>query len=334
MGLSIRQISLQYGLNPSHIRRLTHLGILHVSMGTGTLRPIYTKEVVDSLIEGDHFVVCLICGSWQGQMTDKHLRSCSGVGLQEYAQRYPHAPIMCSVVVDSRRKTEQQKAHQSKVLRDRFNTPEGVETRMQISRAAQRLMSTGYRQRASAHLSVLNASPERRLSKAKEMKARWDSGVQRDLVEGWHRDNPEQSQANIARARTHIKDPTMLLARSAIKVTSMLHLGFKEMLLRHGVQGFQTEGVVGPYRFDEVNYNLKMCVEIDGCYWHGCVECGFRGVSNTLVNDRRKTKYIHKAGWTLVRIPEHMIHQHPEQAIGLVLSHIESQRMSYGPQSA
>jgi hypothetical protein len=57
-------------------------------------------------------------------------------------------------------KSTVQKAHQSKVLKDRFKTPEGEVTRRQISDAAKRLQASEYGFKAAEHLRKMNNSFE------------------------------------------------------------------------------------------------------------------------------------------------------------------------------
>lgn len=60
-----------------------------------------------------------------------------------------------------------------------------------------------------------------------------------------------------------------------------------------------------PYvQWDFVIHDQRLLIEIDGCYWHGCQECGFeKNPSRT--RDRRKNTYAKKYGWQLVRIWGH-----------------------------
>jgi very-short-patch-repair endonuclease len=88
---------------------------------------------------------------------------------------------------------------------------------------------------------------------------------------------------------------------------SGLHEMFKKAMTENGLLGFDSEHRVGFYSVDEANERLKLAVEIDGCYWHGCKECGFQGIRGTQNTDRRKEGYLRSHGWKLLRIPEHEI---------------------------
>jgi very-short-patch-repair endonuclease len=174
----------------------------------------------------------------------------------------------------------------------------------------------------------MNRSQERREAVSRETKARWESGEQREAVEGWHRDNREASLAGASNARSHITDTSMAKARAAMNKTSKMHLRFKDRMVNAGFTGFTTEGKVGPFEVDEVHAELRIAVEIDGCYWHGCSDCGHPGVPSTLANDKRKDAYLKAAGWTLLRIPGHMVRENPETALGLIAAAVEQAHRS------
>lgn len=66
-----------------------------------------------------------------------------------------------------------------------------------------------------------------------------------------------------------------------------------------------------------------MAVEIDGCYWHGCEECGYQGVRGTQITDRRKEGYLRTHGWKLLRIPEHEIKTDLQGCLARVRDQVE-----------
>jgi len=96
------------------------------------------------------------------------------------------------------------------------------------------------------------------------------------------------------------------------KKASDLHLFFKAKMVQAGISGFETETVVGPYSIDEADVARKIAVEIDGCYFHGCEVCGYSGCPSTVLTDKRKTGYLIKRGWRIIRIPEHDIRKNIE----------------------
>lgn len=107
----------------------------------------------------------------------------------------------------------------------------------------------------------------------------------------------------------------MRAARAALNKTSNLHLSFKDRMVRSGLGGFVTEGEVGPFSIDESHSDAHLAIEIDGCYWHGCLECGFPGVPSNLRNDRAKNAYLKAAGWEVLRLKGHDVRKNPEMCI-------------------
>lgn len=68
---------------------------------------------------------------------------------------------------------------------------------------------------------------------------------------------------------------------------------------------------------DVVFTRAKLCIFIDGCFWHGCPQHFRVPKSNTawwdekikdnMERDRRQTNLLGGAGWTVMRIWEHEI---------------------------
>lgn len=59
------------------------------------------------------------------------------------------------------------------------------------------------------------------------------------------------------------------------------------------------------FAFDFAIPARRILIEVDGCYWHGCVQCGYPGVPKTVRLDKGKTAWAKKNGWRLLRIKEH-----------------------------
>lgn len=70
-----------------------------------------------------------------------------------------------------------------------------------------------------------------------------------------------------------------------------------------------------PIRPDIVFTDKRLAIFLDGCYWHGCPLHGTTPATNTAywdakiatnkARDRRNTKALQSAGWTVLRIWEH-----------------------------
>jgi DNA mismatch endonuclease (patch repair protein) len=318
-GLSKLQVTKRYGFNFRWIEELIDRGLVTCLPGCTPLRQKISHESIESLVENAHYVKCIGCGMRAGQITTKHVKSCSGISLSEYAARYPGALILCDLASENREKTEVQKQAQSKKLKARFQTPAGEVTRSQIGKSAKRMQASESGDRSKAHLVKLNSDPVRKKQISQETKSRWDSGEAREHVEGWHRDNKEQSNSLIANARSFNR-----------RKRTKLHLGFKELMVSSGILGFQTEYRVGYFSIDEALPGKRLSLEIDGCYWHSCPQCGLKGPSDNRRTDKSKATYLANRGWLVLRLWEHEIKRDPDGCLARVRAFVQSrEKLSY-----
>lgn len=226
--------------------------------------------------------------------------------LDQYKIKYPTTKILCSDSSKRKSKTEAQKLAQSETLKARFETPAGEITRQQISEASRRLMQTEYRDRAASHLRSLNKDPKQRDYLREVTSSRWEEGGDlRETVPRWHQENREKSLKMAAHARSHVDE----------NGPSQMHLDFKSLMVKSGLDGFKTEYETCFYSIDEAHPEVKLAVEIDGCYWHSCPECELEGPNETSHTDARKTSYLLNRGWTILRFWGHEIRNDPEGCI-------------------
>lgn len=315
MVLTTNKLAQKIGMNVRHFSILLSLGVMELHPKSKTKKRNYIDESeVKKLALGEHYVVCKECGSWQGQITTKHLRSCSGMVLEEYKLKYESALILSRVVSKNKEKTQEQKKTQSEKLKERFQTSAGELTRQQISNASKRLMKTGYKEVLVERLTQTNKSPERRERQRQRALKDWqEGGPVSSSVKKWAAS--EEAKVSAAHARTFVKDQTMKAARAALTTTSKLHRDFKKEMVSQGLSGFISEFPFEYYELDEANPDLKLCVEIDGCYWHGCEGCGFEGMSTNRRVDKSKNTLLSKRGWELLRIKECEIKQDTQKCI-------------------
>ena len=105
---------------------------------------------------------------------------------------------------------------------------------------------------------------------------------------------------------------------------------FKSLMDNHGLAGFLTEYEVGYHAIDEALPDLKVAVEIDGCYWHSCSQCGLVGPRDTLRVDKSKTAYLTGRGWSVIRIWEHDINLDPMASLDRIRQLVaDKERESY-----
>jgi len=290
-GMSKRQVELQFGFNTKLVETLLDQGVLKWMPGGTPLRQKIDPVSLGNLHEGEHYVVCRSCGAFQALITIKHLRSCSGLTLAQYEDRFPDTQSMSNLASVRRARTEEQRIHQSDVLKVRFQTEAGKVTRQQISDASKRMMANGYYATAAEYLRKMSRSPERRAKVSQQMKDLYATG--RNPAKEWHANHVEESRQGAAEARRHIK-----------KKRTRPHLQLKDAMVAGGLDGFLTEYEVGYYAIDEARPDIKLAVEMDGCYYHGCADCGLPGLAGNRRIDKAKTTCLTNRGWTMLRVRE------------------------------
>jgi very-short-patch-repair endonuclease len=300
--VSKRFLITTYGFNLKHLRTLLDLGVLR-TLGHGI-----DEASLENLREGEHYVVCLECAARQAIITPRHLKMCSGLDLDEYKAKHHGSPVISSVTVKAKAKSEAQKQKQSETLKARFRTPLGEVTRQQISEASKKLMQTEYKSKAASHLR--RYVREHREVFVKSSRRMWEDPEFRLRMAEVHRERDRRLGTT-----TH--------ARGFITRTfSKPHRIFEAALVEAGVEGLQREFLVGYYRVDEALPDSKIAIEVDGCYWHGCSECGHLGHPYTLKLDQRKTTYLLNRGWKVVRVSEHMVLKDLQGAVRKVVEAI------------
>jgi DNA mismatch endonuclease (patch repair protein) len=131
-------------------------------------------------------------------------------------------------------------------------------------------------------------------------------------------DHREEVEASVQHARRHIQR------------VSKPHRALKEALTARG-QTFQTEYPLGPYSIDEADPSVKVAVEVDGCYWHGCEACGFDPQPGMASLDKRKNIFLVRRGWRVVRISECSIKTDIEACAERVVTEVEDARRNNNP---
>ena len=78
-------------------------------------------------------------------------------------------------------------------------------------------------------------------------------------------------------------------------------------------------------RPDFVFPKRKVAVFVDGCFWHGCPKCYVRPKQNrkfwdakregNMARDRRQSRALRAAGWTVLRLWEHELAKKREKRL-------------------
>lgn len=66
---------------------------------------------------------------------------------------------------------------------------------------------------------------------------------------------------------------------------------------------FEAQKRFGKYSTDAFVPSLNLIIEADGCYWHGCADCGFKGQGDD-VKEAAREAFLKKR-YELFRVPEH-----------------------------
>jgi DNA mismatch endonuclease (patch repair protein) len=94
-----------------------------------------------------------------------------------------------------------------------------------------------------------------------------------------------------------------------------------------------------PCTADIVLRSVRICVFIDGCFWHGCPR-HFRApssnkswwkekIADNRMRDRRQSRRLRRSGWTVIRFWEHQIMNNAEACANRVFSAVR-QRIGDG----
>lgn len=295
--LKQRHLIMKYGFNQRHLKSLIEEGILKTLPTEGERKvSLIDPNSFDSLLEGDHYISCKECGARLAQVTTRHLKACSGLAVDSYFKKHKGAPVMCSFTKNNKKKSEEQKTRQSKKLKARFNTPQGEITRGQISQASIKMQQSEVGERIKDALRETNKNPISLAKKSKKSKAMWATKSHREKIQKWHKDNRDQVLESCKNAREHITH-----------TYTKPHQILKHALVSEGVETL-TEYSVSYYHIDEAIPSLKIAIEVDGCYWHGCDTCGFIPSKRISGNDKAKNTNLSKLGWAVLRLKEHEIY--------------------------
>lgn len=309
MGVTQRHLILEYGFNQRHLLSLIKRGVLKTlpleKMANGKVRksPLICEKSFKDLIKGEHYILCKECGSYLAQVTTKHLQSCSNIKLADYFQKHPTAIDMCSFTKENKAKTEEQKHKQSKKLKARFQTPQGEITREQIRQASIRMQQGDYGDQAKAHLQSMARDTLINAIRREKSLQNWQNDEYKEKLAEWRETNRDQVLESARKARTHISH-----------TFTKPHQIIKEQLKALSISS-ETEYPFDYYLIDEAIPHLKIAIEIDGCYWHGCTVCGFETNAKVKGNDKAKNSNLKNKGWVVLRLKEHSIYNDLDDCI-------------------
>lgn len=244
---------------------------------------------------------CECCGKGMVSITANHFKVCKVLTFGEYQSK--GYPLYSEFGLKRKKKTDSQKKAQSVKLKERFKTPAGEATRRVISEKSKATRrDPEFRANVSRTVRERYENPEARAETSRTSQEMWDSPGYREKRGKYVEENIDSLRASAANARKHLKK------------TSKLHLRVKSHLEKMGVHS-ETEYFLGYYHIDEAIPEQKIAIEVDGCYWHGCVKCGLPGVANIKNIDKRKSTYLTNRGWKILRVKECSFNKTPTVAV-------------------
>jgi very-short-patch-repair endonuclease len=291
--LTQRKFSISINLEIQAIHVLIKEGILKaVTVDFGKKHYVIVQNPED-LKEGPHFIRCLKCGKGMLGLSGNHVKACSGKSFKDFIKEYPTQVTQSEMASSRRVQTDERKTKQSETLKNRFKTDQGLATKAVIGAASRAYYDKpGKRDNIARKTSERFKDPEVLLEVSARSREMWSRPGFRAKIKKYNEEN-----------RGAVLESAFNARKNARK-TSNLHLAFKASLPADVKALFTTELTVEYYHVDEGNLAMRKAIEIDGCYWHGCNECGFKGVQNIVATDSRKTAYLINRAWKVLRIKE------------------------------
>lgn len=88
-----------------------------------------------------------------------------------------------------------------------------------------------------------------------------------------------------------------------------------------------------PFKPDLVFAKWKLCIFVDGCFWHKCPKCYRPPKSNksywipkikgNVLRDKDQNDYLRKDGWKVMRIWEHEINKNPDRTTKKIVKRLK-----------
>jgi len=118
------------------------------------------------------------------------------------------------------------------------------------------------------------------------------------------------------------------IASGKISKTSQVQLRLYDALLEaFPNEEWELEWLLDFYSLDIAIPNKKLCIEVDGDFWHVNEDKGFslkyESQRRSLKNDKRKNSYLTKAGWSVIRIWESEINEDLDAALEKIKKMLE-----------
>lgn len=140
----------------------------------------------------------------------------------------------------------------------------------------------------------------------------WKREASRRTREAWQKMTPEQRREfNKKFAANGLKKLSKMRYIERTSIEKDVH----NVLLSAGVH-FGWQCFFSGWRVDFYLPEKRLMIECNGCYWHGCKECGYEKYNlRKQLRDSRLSEYAQKNGYNLIWLWEHEIKQGAFQAL-------------------
>ena len=290
------------------LSRLGFIRVKEVCVGKVTFQAV--ESSFDELEEGVHYVECPECHKRMLSLETTHFFRVHHMTTEDTLRKYPGMRMISEVAKERtavREETVKKRvgtlkalyrsaegadlvARKAASLSLRYNTDGGELRLRQSENTRKRMSDPSTRAKLVEKIKESLGRPEIRKKISDSMRIVQNRPEAKRKRKEYEKANPDLVAASAANARRHHNG------------TSRLHLEFREKLPQHVKDLLITELGVGFYKLDEGNLSKKLCIEIDGCYWHGCEKCGYAGKPG--ISDHRKTSYLLNRGWKILRVKE------------------------------
>lgn len=113
----------------------------------------------------------------------------------------------------------------------------------------------------------------------------------------------------------------------------------RKLLWASSLRGYRVHSSL-PGKPDVVFSRKKLAVFVDGCFWHGCPECGDGRTPSSnkrywnakramnRARDEKRTRQLQEMGWRVVRLWEHRVMKAPHECVAEIAELLGSSRIA------
>lgn len=230
--------------------------------------------------------------------------------MRTLEQRKAHSEFMKKWNEEHPQTEEQQRTRSEKVRKYHVEHPWTEEQRRVISERNRKRWSDSEQRRVQSE-KMTRRNVEHPVVWTPEQKQAISEGVKRSYIEHpgrrradserkkkWHKEQPEESQRLMENARKHSRYSNTIIERKMKAILEGLKFDFKH-------QGRIVELSGRIHLWDFLVPSLKIAIEVDGCWWHGCsIHCPDSPYAGSK-KEKKRDDEARLLGWKVFRVWEH-----------------------------